>query len=112
MVGWTTEMETLSQDFYKPVSELDDKELWMSTLTEGSRPKSFGENKICLLCGIQYYFRSSHNKEHLGVTYASVKMVQKYKPFSRHIERYHRDSYCRDPAEVKFFHHDIFLFPG
>ena len=45
-------METLPQDYYKPVSELNDKELWMSTLTEDSQPKSFGDNKICLLCGI------------------------------------------------------------
>ena len=55
-MGCTTDMETLFQDYYKPVSEMKDKELWMSTLTEGSRPKSFGDNKICLLCGFQYYF--------------------------------------------------------
>ncbi len=48
VVGFTTEMETLSQDYYKPVSELKDKELFLSTLTEDSRPKSFGDNKICL----------------------------------------------------------------
>ena len=49
MVGYTTDMETLPQDYYKPVSEMKDKELWMSTLTEDSRPKSFGDNKICLI---------------------------------------------------------------
>ena len=81
-------METLSQDYYKPVSEMKDKELWMSTLTEGSRPKSFGDNKICLLCGFQYYFRPSRCKEHLGVTCAPVKMVQKCKPLPQHVERY------------------------
>ena len=75
MVGCTTEVETLPQDYYIPVSELNDKELCISTLTEGSRPKSFGDNKICLLCGIQYYFRTSLNKEHLGVKCAVVKMV-------------------------------------
>ena len=83
-----TDMETLPQDYYKPVSEMKDKELWMSTLTEGSRPKSFGDNKICLLCGFQYYFRPSRCKEHLGVTCAPVKMVQKCKPLPQHVERY------------------------
>ena len=51
MVGCTTDMETLSQDYYKPVSEMKDKEFWMSTLTEGSRPKSSGDNKICCCVG-------------------------------------------------------------
>ena len=60
----------------------------MSTLTEGSRPKSFGENKICLLYGFQYYFRPSRFKEHLGVRCAPVKMVQKCKPLPQHVERY------------------------
>ena len=60
----------------------------MSTLTEGSRPKSFGDNKICLLYGFQYYFRPNRCKEHLGVTCAPVKMVQKCKPLSQHVERY------------------------
>ena len=82
MVSYTTEMETLPQDYYKPVSEMKDNELCMSTLTEDSRPKSFagGDNKICLLCEFQYYFRPSRSEEHLGVTCTPVKMVQKYKP--------------------------------
>ena len=88
MLGCTTDMETLPQDYYKPVSEMKDKELWMSTLTEGSRPKSFGDNKICLLCGFQYYFRPSRCKEHLGVTCAPVKMVQKCKTLPQHVEHY------------------------
>jgi hypothetical protein len=88
VLGCTTDMETLFQDYYKPVSEMKDKELCMSTLTEGSRPKSLGDKKICLLCGFQYYFRPSRCKEHLGVTCAPVKMVQKCKPLPQHVERY------------------------
>ena len=88
VLGCTTDMENLPQDYYKPVSEMKDKELWMSTLTEDSRPKSFGDNKICLLCGFQYYFRPSRFKEHLGVTCAPVKMVQKCKPLPQHVKRY------------------------
>ena len=80
MVGFTTDIQTLPQDYYKPVSEMKDKEVCMSTLTEVSRPKSFGDNKICLLCGFQYYFRPIRDKEHLGVTCTPVKMVQKCKP--------------------------------
>ena len=88
MVGCTTDIQNLPQDYYKPVSEMKNKELCMSTLTEGSRPKSFGDKKICLLCGFQYYFRPILSKEHLGVTCAPVKMVQKSKQLPQHVERY------------------------
>ncbi len=78
----------MPQDYYKPVSEMKDKELWMISLTEDSRPKSFRDNKICLLFRFQYYFRPSHFKEHFGVMCAPVKMVKKCKPLTQHVERY------------------------
>ena len=43
--------------------------------TRKGQRMSFGDNKICLLCGIQYYFRPNHNKENLGVKCTVVKMV-------------------------------------
>ncbi len=46
MLGCTTDMTTLSQDYYKPVSEMKDKELWMSTLMEGSRQVVRGQQNL------------------------------------------------------------------
>ena len=91
-------METLPQDYYRPVSELNDKELCMSTLTEGSHPKSFVDNKICLLCGLQYYFRPIHCKEHLGVTCEPTDAKTQDKQTDK--RELHQDSDCVVVGEV------------
>ena len=62
----------------------------LSRKTVTVTPSRSGTTKLVrstFLCGMKYYFRPSHIKKHLGVTCATVRMVQKCKPFPQHVER-------------------------
>ena len=64
---------------------MDTDKILRSTLTEETRTQK-GDTKICLLCGLSYFFRPIRCREHLGLTDSS-KQVQQCKPYPEHLER-------------------------
>jgi hypothetical protein len=73
------------KDYHTPVATMDTDKILSSTLTEETRTQK-GDTKTCLLCGLSYFFRPIHCREHLGLPDGS-KQVQQCKPYPEHLER-------------------------
>ncbi len=79
-------MPPLSKDHHREVSEMESNNLLRSTLTDDCRTQK-GDQKTCLLYGLNYFWRPNHCRTHLGLP-GSTKQVQLFKPYPKHCDRF------------------------
>jgi hypothetical protein len=78
------QVQSLPEDYYTPVAEMETNHILKSTLTGESRQEK-GDSKTCLFCGFSYYFRPIHAGDHLVLGSVSKK-VEQCKPSPEHIQ--------------------------
>ncbi len=62
-----------SKDYHTPVATMDTDKILRITLTDETHTQK-GDTKTCLLCGLSYYWRPIHSREHLGLTDSSKQV--------------------------------------